>query len=163
MPSTSRITFCAGLRSPNLRRIKFDRRAFTTPDANSRSLTPLIHFDLQSLSGGVRDDSVRVECRPSAWKKIVAVTKMHRHSRDSSSPSNGGSEWQRLDLLWELKREGLLTLDQPQHSRGRLCHIHSRRYSQRSQNRLSDCLRYSPVDTRRSPKSSGLSACQHLH
>src|SRR5947207_11639659 len=87
MPSTSRITFCAGLRSPNLRRIKFDRRAFTTPDANSRSLTPLIHFDLQSLSGGVRDDSVRVECLASAWKKTAAVTKMHRHSRDSSPPN----------------------------------------------------------------------------
>ena len=34
--------------------------AFTTPDANSRSLTPLIGFDLESLSGGVRDDSVIV-------------------------------------------------------------------------------------------------------
>src|SRR5947209_17255761 len=89
MPSTSRIILCASLGSPNLRRIKFDRRAFTTPDANSRSLTPLIHFDLQSLSGGVRDDSVRVECRGSAWKKTLALTKMHRHGEDSTrKPKN---------------------------------------------------------------------------
>src|SRR5438874_1356445 len=130
MPSTSRITLCASSRKSESSTDQIYRRAFTTPDANSRSLTALIHFDLQSLSGGVRDDSVRVECRRTAWTKILALTTMHRHGKDSSSPSNGGSEWQRLDLLWELKREGLLTLDQPQHSRGRLCHIHSRRYSQ---------------------------------
>ena len=32
-----------------------------------QTLTPLTRFDLQSLSGGVRDDSVRVECRGIAW------------------------------------------------------------------------------------------------
>jgi len=46
--------------------------AFTTPDANSRSLTPLIRFELQPLSGGGRNDSVIVECWGSASKKTTS-------------------------------------------------------------------------------------------
>ena len=77
--------------------------AFTTPDANSRSLTPLTRFDLQSLSGGVRDGSVIVECRVSRGQQLFDLTKMYRPSSDSSPPKQ--------------RRFGRLTLSNP-HTNG---------------------------------------------
>ena len=47
------------------------------PTQTADPLTPLIRFDLQSLSGGVRDDSVRMECRGSAWTTILRSHEMH--------------------------------------------------------------------------------------